>query len=348
MADAKLEGTFMYRLIKDTIGEQRSEEGKEVDFSYILAGHTELQKAVSNPLNTASRRRLLFEMDKWKEQESTEQEVGRLLELLDKDIEENDLDPEEFVAYRDMVKNVLTKNSSAEFKFIINFVKGNGFLNPKTFNLFKRIYDGRDFALPVTKTGSRLTILARMSKPCELQEVIFANEIDDEGVNCWYYTRRSGVPVSPILQEKEIEGRNRFRVFTRYSGPVMSDIYKMLDSVHANTSWSESEFLEMEKYGEYLEDIKRSLVVMHRALTKQLENLHIDHGHLHQGNITVELVRSKYFDSQMDRTKNINEIPYDPESFSFDFTDFLRDPYGWVLVPRIIDWDAARFTTEIE
>ena len=79
-----------------------------------------------------------------------------------------------------------------------------------------------------------------------------------------------------------------------------------------------------------------------QEIIRTLDSIQVKHGHIHDGNFTVEFIDKDCLKKRFELGETINTIEYDPENFSFDHEVYTQNTNKWKMVVRLIDWDQAR------
>lgn len=186
---------------------------------------------------------------------------------------------------------------------------------------FIQILSGHGKKLEVSKTGSGLH--AFLSDKLG----IVVNEVPINSLDTWQLAHDLQIPVSPILKTGRqvpvtvAEGQETVgkRVFTRFSG---SNVYEWLC---AEGTPELAFFVDGE--------IKKIAAMMAEH--------HIEHGHPHLANYTVEFVEKSWYEEQRAAGMTVNTLPFDEQHFSFDVRKYRYEPNKWQPIIRLIDWDRS-------
>ena len=179
------------------------------------------------------------------------------------------------------------------------------------------------FVLEMGKTGSELRLYGEWQQKEDGEKellITFVNDIPASAAETWQEAIDKGIPVSPILDVKKApKGKQDItRVYSRYCGVSIDQVQKI--------SGIPTRFCSM-------------LLYFGVRLKNQVSQAGIDHRHPHTGNITVEFIKKDHLEQS---NLSVNDIPFDPDQFTYNMAEYLEHPDQWELVMRMIDWDAAQ------
>ncbi len=151
---------------------------------------------------------------------------------------------------------------------------------------------------------------------------IITNTIPKTSFQVWKNIHNKGdIPVAPILWTEESTDR-KIAVHSRYCGINLFDLNK--------------------RYGKSLSELVKLADARTQEIIRTLDSIQVKHGHIHDGNFTVEFIDKDCLKKRFELGETINTIEYDPENFSFDPEVYTQNTNKWKMVVRLIDWDQAR------
>jgi hypothetical protein len=196
--------------------------------------------------------------------------------------------------------------------------------------------------LVIPKTGSGLNVIMQRTETGKVFSY-FVNRIDREARDAWL-TLTALVPVSPVYKTEE-GPKGKTEVTTRFCGPTIAFIESLLDS---------NECKNLKGI-----DVMEEIIRQKQNILQTMWWNRIVHNHPHPQNFTVELVRKKYlresaqkyglrcrYETDFLNPALVNKIPYREEEFSYDMTDYFKNPNEWQVVVRLIDIDRPRMHTD--
>ncbi len=201
--------------------------------------------------------------------------------------------------------------SFPELLFFKLVVKKNGYLNPQILGRAERL---SRFVVEVDKTGSKLYVMKTYRG-----EVSIVNEIEIQAAEKWQELTESAIPCAPIYKISPKKG-GIARVYSRFCGLALRHI----------------------ELNRLPEEIREKIIRKVEYIEIILKLRRIDHGHLHAGNLVLELIDKEYFEAHGGR-ENINDIPWSAGHFSYDIFKHLEegDIDSWEIIVRLIDFDQA-------
>jgi len=206
-------------------------------------------------------------------------------------------------------KSIVSKLSFPEMLFFRIIAERNGYLNQRMLNGITKF---SRFALEVEKTHSRLVVYKNFEK-----NILLVNEIPSVGAQTWQEVIDNNIPTAPIFKTRQLS-ETTTRVYSRFCGLAIRNI-KMYDLPP---------------------ETKEEILTQRNKIEADLTSKGISHGHIHDGNFVVELVKKDYFNKQ-GGWDNVNDTPFLKDNFSYDFNDKERNWNEWQIVVRIIDFDLS-------
>lgn len=240
--------------------------------------------------------------------------LGNLDKVANFNISNEELD-EALANYRELIEDL----SFPELLFFNLLITGNGLMNKRVLLALIRL--GR-FAFEINKTGSRLIVVRTISG-----QLVLVNEISNDATNNWQLLSSGTenylpIPSAPILRTK-ILNRETIRVFSRFCGLAIANI----------------------SLGSLPTEVVIEIDRQKQKILKNLEERKISHGHTHDGNFVVELIKKEYF-LLHGGWKAINTMPFNADYFSYEMKQ-TTNWQDWQVVVRLIDFDRATSLEEV-
>lgn len=243
----------------------------------------------------------------------------------------------------------------AEFQFLRLVVAKYGLMHPHTVEFISNEVHRAE----IFKTGSTLSLLSGEFTG------IFVNQIPDGAAQIWRSLAEETddpIPVAPIIKFGKVKGDIR-TVYSRYCGLSFDAFMRRLEldtsggDIVARLFRSSPQYLtpfqDVDFLYSFRDPLVKDVVEQVNQIVRKLDSKGISHGHLHIGNIVIELIDQEYVRSHLNTDQSdtqkptINNIPFREDKFTFDSLRYDEtDEQGnrkWRVVVRLIDFDLASF-----
>lgn len=303
-------------LIQEVIGKKSGETWKrvleEITVANTIVGFQDQQMADENVCN------IVDQGLKKKKGELTQLFVKRIGYIFDQLGAK-----EEKTAIFVSLETLLANLSLPQSQFLAMIIEHYGLFHP----VVRRVLKGTQRFAQGKKTGSEILIglgdyIGIISNVIGRRQAVIWQSLSEErpedAINS------DIVAVSPVLKAfPYARETGKMKIYTRYCGLSASTLLDVLPKNILSTA---------QMYKKIINQMAKNQEVLSRRS--------IEHGHIGH-NQTVEFIRRKYIEQKKREGYTVNTMPYHPNEFSFDPTDYLKSPNEWELVVRVIDWDQA-------